>query len=179
VGRKLRVYDSFQGLPLPVPADREGKGYTQGQYRGTLNEVRRNIQHWGAIESCEFVAGWFEDTLPTISGPILLAWIDVDLEASLHTCVKHIWPHLVDEGFIFTDECVRLDYVSLFWSEKWWKKYFDRTSPGLIGAGTGLGLGNYYVGPWSERDDHPLQQAGTCAYTRKSFSGYWSYYPDE
>ena len=52
---------------------------------------------------CEFVKGWFKDTLPRMEGSILLAFLDVDLEASLHTCVRYIWPHLVEKGFIFIE----------------------------------------------------------------------------
>lgn len=178
-GRKLKVYDSFEGLPDVRKGDREAKYYSKGDYYGSLAEVQRNIRRYGAIEHCEFIKGWFEDTLPKLDEPILLAWLDVDLEASLETCVRYIWPHLVDEGFIFTDECVAIDYVALFWSEKWWKVRFNRYPPGLIGAGTGLGLGNYYIGPWAQHSDYPLWHAGTCAYTMKSMSGYWSYYPEE
>ena len=178
-GRKLKIYDSFEGLPEGQPGDREAKHYKKGDYTGTLDEVKRNITKYGAIECCEFIKGWFKDTLPQLHSPVLLAFLDVDLEDSLDTCVRHIWPTLVDSGFIFIDECASTDYVALFYSEKWWKTNFNRLPPGLIGAGTGLCLGTYYVGPWSELDRHPLQHAGTGAYTQKSMSGYWSYYPDE
>jgi hypothetical protein len=84
---------------------------------------------------------------------------------------------LTDKGYIFIDEYVGLDYCSIFYSETYWKKYFDRTPPGLIGAGLGLALGEYYIGPYNERDDHPSQHANAAAYTRKDFSGYWTFYP--
>ncbi len=179
VGRRLLIYDSFEGLPEAKPGDREGAGYSAGDYRGSEDEVRANIARCGAIDSCEFVKGWFEETLPGSSGPVVLVFLDVDLEDSLDTCVKHLWPRLVDGGYLFTDECVALDYVALFWSERWWRENFDRTPPGLIGAGTGLPLGEFYIGPWSEREAHPGQHASTGAYTRKSMSGFWDYYPDE
>lgn len=178
VSRRLRIYDSFEGLPPAREGDREGKYYKEGEYAGSLEEVRSNIRRYGALECCDFVRGWFHETLPMLDEPVVLAFFDVDLEDSLHTCVRYVWPHLIDDGYVFTDECVGTDYVALFYSETWWRKYFDRTPPGLIGAGTGLPLGEYYIGPYSERDDHPLQHASTGAYTRKSSSGYWSYYPD-
>jgi len=179
VGRKLRIFDSFEGLPVGEPADREAQFYQKGDYMGTMDEVKSNISKYGAIECCEFVKGWFNETLPNMNFPILLAFLDVDLEASLDTCVKNIWPHLVDQGYIFTDECSGTNYTSLFYSEKWWAKHFNRVPPGLIGAGTGLPLGEYYIGPWSTIEDHPLQHASTGAYTIKNMTGYWSYYPDE
>src|SRR5437867_12051249 len=40
-GRRLRIYDSFEGLPESLPGDRQG-GYLKGEYRGTLEEVRDN-----------------------------------------------------------------------------------------------------------------------------------------
>ena len=179
VGRKLRIFDSFEGLPEGVPGDREAKGYKQGDYCGQLEEVTNNIRRCGALECCEFHKGWFEDTLPHLKSPVLLAFLDVDLEASLDTCVRHLWPDLVEKGYLFIDEYVGLDYCALFYSEKWWRKYFNRHPPGLIGAGTGLCLGEYYIGPYAERDAHPLQHPNAGAWTRKDFSGIWTFYSDE
>jgi O-methyltransferase len=178
VGRKLRVFDSFEGLPEGEPGDRQAT-YAKGAFCGTLEEVKANIRRHGAIECCEFVQGWFNATLPQLDRPVLLAFLDVDLEASLDTCVRNIWPHLVESGYIFIDEAVGVDYCALFYSEKYWSKYFGRTPPGLIGAGMGLALGDYYIGPYKEIAAHPTQHAGTAAWTRKDMSGVWAYYPRE
>lgn len=178
VGRKLRIYDSFRGLPSGQAGDPEAKYYRAGDYCGTLDEVKGNIERYGAIECCEFVQGWFSDTLPQLAEPVLLAFVDGDLADSLDTCVRSIWPHLTEKGYLFIDEFVGLDYCALFFSEKYWWTHFRRTPPGLIGAGTGLALGEYYIGPWSEREKYPLQNATGAAYTRKDFSGHWTYYPD-
>lgn len=140
--------------------------------------VKKNIERYGAIECCEFIEGWFDQTLPQLDSPVLLAFLDVDLELSLETCVRYIWPHLVDKGFIFIDEYVDLDFCSLFWSETYWKKYFDRVPPGLIGSGVGLPLGEYYIGPWPENNEHPLHHPNAGAYTRKDFSGSWIHFPE-
>lgn len=179
VGRKLLIYDSFQGLPEGEPEDREAPNYQKGDFCGTLDEVRSNVRRHGAIECCEFVEGWFDETLPKLRSPVLLAFLDVDLEASLETCVRNIWPHLAETGYVFIDEFVGLDYCALFYSERFWSTHFSRTPPGLIGAGTGLPLGEYYLGPWSEKDSHPLWHANAGAYTRKDFSGYWAYSPKD
>jgi O-methyltransferase len=177
VGRKLRIYDSFQGLPPGDDMDREAVFYEAGDYCGTLDEVRSNLQRYGAIEVCEFVQGWFDDTLPSLNEPVALAFVDVDLEASLTTCVRALWANLTPRGYIFIDEFVSLNYCALFWSERWWREAFGQTPPGLIGAGTGLPLGEFYIGPFSEADDHPGHHATAAAYTRRDFSGVWSYYP--
>src|SRR6202789_235923 len=104
VGRKLRIFDSFEGLPAGDELDREAKLYKGGDWAGTLDEVRANIGRYGAPECCEYVRGWFRDTLPKLSSPVVLAFLDVDLEASLDTCVRHIYPNLTPAGHIFIDE---------------------------------------------------------------------------
>jgi hypothetical protein len=178
VGRKLIICDSFTGLPSGDAADREAQHYRQGDYAGSLEEVRRNIRRFGAIEVCEFIEGLFQTTLPKLERPIVLAFLDVDLEASLATCVRHVWRNLIAGGFVFTDECVGTDYVALFFSERWWHENFASSPPGLIGAGTGLPLGDYYVGPRDELSEHPLQRPSTAGYTYKGMSGHWTYYEE-
>ena len=179
VGRKLRIFDSFEGLPEGDPLDREASGYARGDYAGSLSEVRANIEKYGAPECCEYVQGWFNDTLPRLNTPVVLAFVDVDLEASLDTCVRYLYPNLTASGHIFIDEVVGTDYCAIFYSERWWNENLNRTPPGLIGAGIGLALGEYYLGPWSEHEDHPLQHANAGAYMRRDMSGYWSYYPKD
>ena len=177
VGRKLLIFDSFEGLPEGDESDRQAV-YQTGDYCGPLDEVKKNIERYGAIECCEFIKGWFDDSLPTLDRPVLLAFIDVDLELSLETCVRYIWPNLVERGYIFIDEYVSLDYCAIFWSEEYWKRYFDRRPPGLIGAGTGLPLGEYYIGPWTDNENRPLHHPNAGAWTRKDFSGAWIHFPD-
>jgi O-methyltransferase len=176
-GRKLLIFDSFEGLPEGKDEDRQAV-YETGDYCGPMDEVKRNIQRYGAIDVCEFTKGWFDATLPVLKTPVLLAFLDVDLELSLETCVRYIWPNLVDQGYIFIDEYVDLDYCAIFWSEEYWRRYFNRTPPGLIGAGVGLPLGEYYVGPWKDNAGRPLHHPNAGAYTRKDFSGAWIHFPD-
>lgn len=175
-GRKLRIFDSFEGLPEGRAVDRQAV-YNTGDYCGSLEQVKRNIELYGAIEVCEFTQGWFDKTLPELSEPVLLAFLDVDLELSLETCVRYIWPNLAEKGYIFIDEYVDLNYCSIFWSEKYWRTYFDRDPPGLIGSGVGLPLGEYYVGPWADNTERPLHHPNAGAYTRKDFSGHWIHFP--
>ena len=176
--RKLKIFDSFEGLPENREIDRQGF-YATGDFCGSLEEVKENVTKYGAIENCEFVKGWFDETLPKLDTPVLLAFIDVDLELSLETCVRYIWPNLVEQGYIFIDEYVGLDYCSIFWSEEYWKRFFDRTPPGLIGSGVGLPLGEYYIGPWYDNHNRPLHHPNAGAYTRKDFSGSWIHFPDK
>jgi len=175
-GRELWIYDSFRGLPPPVAGDREAVHYRPGDYAGSITEVQRNLRRYGAPDRCRFVQGWFDETLSApLARPVVLAFIDVDLEASLDTCVRAIWPALTPHASMFIDEAVNPDYCALFYSERWWSETFGRTPPGLIGAGSGLPLGTYYIGPWSQLQDHPLQHQGTGAYTGPWGSGVWTY----
>ena len=174
--RKLIIFDSFEGLPKSKV---DGFDDIVGKHIGTLDEVKDNIRKYGDIQSCEFVKGWFDKTMPNYNEPILLAFLDVDLPDSLDVCVKNIWSNLTDTGFIFIDESQNLDYCALFFSEKWWKKNFHRHPPGLIGAGLGLALGFYYIGPYDEIHLHSTQKPFAGAYVQKNMSGFWNYYPEE
>lgn len=178
-GRELIVYDSFEGLPPPEPNDKYAKASQTGLLQGDLEVVRGNVRKFGAIELCTFRKGWFSDTLPKHTEPVVLAFLDVDYQASLDDCIRNLWPHLTDKGYVFIDEYVLTDYCALFWSERYWRTHFDTTPPGLIGAGSGVGVGQYYLGPFEEWNwgvEVPHEPT-SVAYTRKDFSGYWGYYP--
>jgi hypothetical protein len=161
VNRRLLIFDSFKGLPS------NKEGYVTGDYNGTLKEVKTNIYKYGNLECCSFKEGWFKNTLPEVKEPIVLAFLDVDLKESLETCVKYLWNNIVEGGYLFTDESIGLDYVSLFFNEKWWLDNFNFPPPMLIGAGTGLPLGNYYIGSWEERKNYPRHSSSGIGYTRK------------
>ena len=177
VGRDLIVYDSFEGLPEAEPTDQFARPEIRGAFRAELDTVKANVARLGVIERCKFRKGWFRDTLPAHTEPVVLCFLDVDFQASLHTCVLNLWPHLTEKGWMFVDEFVLTDYCALFYSERWWKKYFDRTPPGLVGAGTGVGVGQYYLGPFWEW--LAIWGETTIAYTRKDLSGFWGYEPSE
>jgi hypothetical protein len=175
-GRRLIVYDSFQGLPVPALGERLAEPQNAGALSGSLDVVRANVARLGCPEVCTFRQGWFADTLPNHIEPVVLAFLDVDYEASLYDCVVNLWPHLVPHGLVFVDEYVYLDYCALFFSERFWREHFGEHPPGLLGVGTGVGLGQYYWGPWLQTP--PLQQGGSTAYTWKGNSSFWSYHPD-
>jgi O-methyltransferase len=177
VGRELVVYDSFEGLPPAQPGDKYANEMTEGFLKADLEAVMDNVRRLGVIERCTFRKGWFSDTLPAHDRPIVLCFLDVDYQASLHDCIINLWPHLTQRGYVFIDEYVYTDYCALFYSEKYWRKYFQRKPPGLVGAGSGIGLGDFYLGPlWQSPT---LQGVDSVAYTRKDFSGHWNFYPDD
>lgn len=171
-GRKLVVYDSFEGLPEPVPGDAHARPEARGLFAGDEQTVRANIDRHGKLDCCELRSGWFHQSLPLHEEPIVLMFLDVDFQSSLHDCVVNLWPHLTAQGYVFVDEFVFLDYCALFWSEPFWMQNFGTAPPGLMGSGTGIGLGQYYFGPFDWKVDPT-----SVAYTRKDFCGRWTFEP--
>lgn len=156
-GRRLVVCDSFAGLPQPAdgettpdlqfPLHRAKKSYTAGQYAGSLEEVRGNVAAHGCLQVCDFVPGYFQDSLPQLNHRVATAFIDVDLRTSLETCLAWLWPRMPQAAKIFSHEAQDMQFVALFFDEAWWQRNFQCAAPGFIGAGTGLPLGT--VGPGS------------------------------
>jgi hypothetical protein len=184
VNRRLRVYDSFEGLPPPKEGDHVAqrvfaKKYYPHVLKGSMEEVTANVRRLGAIGVCSFHKGYFEDTLPHHEGPIVLAFWDVDLYASLHDCLLNLWRYLVDGAYLFMDEYRNVPYCSVFFSEKYWRKYFDCDPPGLIGIGTGIQVGMFYTDSRVGAKQAHLHRANSTAYTRKGNRAIWDYYPDE
>ncbi len=146
--RSLEVFDSFSGLPEPDEADRVHSSmdrnkvdvYKKGAYCGSLEEVKGNISQYGAIEVCQLRVGYFQDTLPHFKKKSVLMFLDVDLRASLETCVIHLWPLLAEGGYLFTHEAQQMEIASLFFDREWWQQKLHTGPPGLVGAGCGIGL---------------------------------------
>lgn len=175
-GRNLIVYDSFEGMPPAQPGDIYATPEAEGWLRGDLEVVQDNVRRYGAIGVCSFRKGWFEDTLPSDHGPVVLCFLDVDYQASLRDCVLNLWPRLTEQGYVFIDEYLLVDYCSLFYSERFWRESFDSVPPGLLGAGSGIGVGDFYLGP---RSDGPaFHGPGSIAYTRRDLTGFWDFYPE-
>lgn len=144
VERRLYIFDSFQGLPEPGAADRkhlamnlrEYHSYTKGSWSGSLELVKRNVGKYGVPDVCEFVPGFFDRTLPEFAQPVAFAFCDVDLCESLQTCLRYLWPLMSRDGILFTHEAHHLEIAGLFYDSEFWLG----SPPGLVGAGSGLGL---------------------------------------
>ena len=125
--RKMYVFDSFAGLPENAEEhDRtifgEKVDFHRGRYKGRLEEVKANVDRYGAVDVCEFVPGWFDDSMPHFHEPIAVAFVDVDLAASTATCLRYLYPLLVPGGSIFSHDghlplCVDVIRDDRFWSE--------------------------------------------------------------
>jgi len=149
VGRRLVLCDSFEGLPSPDEHDkihynifrRRTRFYTKGDFAGGLDEVKDHISRFGRIDVCEFVEGYYENTLSKLDGSYVLAFVDVDLHKSLEECLIALWPRLVNGACLFSHEAQDLAYTAVFFDRKWWQEHLKCEPPGFVGAGTGLPLG--------------------------------------
>jgi O-methyltransferase len=145
--RKLYVCDSFQGLPKPVI---EGENespifdtsnsfvFQEGEFAGSLDEVKKNVTEYGAIEVCEFVPGFFNESLPTLDVSPALIFIDVDYVSSARDCLKYLWPRLKKNGYLFTHEAHMEDYIKGCMDMKWWQETLGEPPPLMFGAGGGI-----------------------------------------
>ncbi|MGH3281753.1 MAG: TylF/MycF/NovP-related O-methyltransferase [Trebonia sp.] len=147
-GRRLYLFDSFEGLPEPQPGDEEHlvlselqfHTYEGGAYAGTLDEVRENIRKYGVLDVCEFHKGYFNETLPKFDAQLVFAYVDADLTSSVRDCLRYLWPLLADGSYLFTDEAHHTEIAGLFYDPGWWASELHSTPPGLVGGGNGLGL---------------------------------------
>ncbi len=148
VGRTLHVFDSFAGLPEPSAADQlhvlpsvqELRAFEKGDFCGSLETVKSNVQRFGNLGVCRFHVGYFDQTLPGFKEPCVFAFCDVDLRGSLETCIEYLWPLLADRGFLFTHEANHMEIAGLFFDPGWWNAHVHSVPPGLVGGGSGLGL---------------------------------------
>ncbi len=148
VGRRLVIFDSFEGLPEPGEYDRTHvylhygttDDYYKGRFAASLDTVKANIGRWGSLEVCDFVPGFFEDTLPGQGRAVVAAFLDVDLIDSLKPCLIGLWPHMPEGSRLYVHEVASLSLVSLFFDSEWWLEQLGEPAPGLVGTGTGLPL---------------------------------------
>jgi hypothetical protein len=146
--RRFEIFDSFEGLPEPSDHDKahtclnikQIHTYTKGAWSGSLEEVKRNITNYGEIKVCNFNVGYFDKTLSDFDKKCVFVFADVDLRDSLETCVKHLWPVLQNGCSFYVHEAHHMEIASLFFDQEWWRNNYDSNPPGLVGAGSGLGL---------------------------------------
>ena len=151
VNRKLFVADSFEGIPAD---DNSGNHfythlsvmgfYRKGMYDGTLPEVEENIRNFGKIKVCRFIKGFYKDSLKNFSKPLVFAFLDIDLRSSFEDSVRYIWPNLLNESYLYTDDSCDMNVVKFWFDDAWWKKNLHIEAPGYVGSGCGLPINPDY-----------------------------------
>jgi O-methyltransferase len=151
LGRKLTVFDSFEGLPavddyyLRDHHCRRGEEWTTdwkaGRYASRQDEVEGNIKKYGEIGVCSFVKGWFSDTVTgnALPKPIAFAFVDVDLANSARDCFVSIWPGLSDHGVYVTHDTAYIKVLQEMYNPDFWRTIGSQ--PGIL-FGAGYGLSN-------------------------------------
>ena len=71
-----------EAIAAGAKAHIDAANFPEGDYSGSLEEVKGNIERYGQLEICEFHEGWFDDTMPLFSVPVTTVYIDVDLATS-------------------------------------------------------------------------------------------------
>lgn len=101
LGIRMHIFDSFSGLP-----DSDSTYYQKGDFCGEYEEVKRNVEMFGAPQLVSYHQGYFCDTVKPEAFPNLMAlWLDVDLESSSRDVMKIA--HKIDpSGAVFSHECL-------------------------------------------------------------------------
>jgi O-methyltransferase len=143
--RELLVFDSFEGLPEPdVAVHNLDSGaavpYHKGQYKGALDDVKANITRFGDISVCEFIQGYFENTLPKRPDDekFVLIFEDADLVQSVRSVLCGAWKKLQPGCVFFCHEARDREVVDIFFDKKWWADSIGESAPGFIGSGVGM-----------------------------------------
>jgi len=100
LGYKLFVFDSFQGVE-PMPGN-----WFSGRYAAPLDLVKENVSLYGQIDICEFVPGWFTETLAgnTFQHPVWVLYLDCDLAKGTQEVLQGVLPYFVDYGAICSQD---------------------------------------------------------------------------
>lgn len=146
--RKLHVFDSFEGMPEPTTDDESHlvveservHSYEENSWDTSIAEVKGNITRYGDPEAVVLHPGYFEETMAGFEEPCVAAFLDVGLRASAETALEHLWPVLRNDSYCFTHEAKHMDMADLFFDREWWRETLDTEAPGLVGAGSGIGL---------------------------------------
>ncbi len=139
-GRKLKVFDSFEGIP--EHEEDHGKNifgdeaaFPPGSYKGALEEVQSNVERFGDPSVCTYVKGWFDDTLPGFDEPVAAAYLDVDLASSTKTCLKYLYPLLSPGGVLFSQDGHLPLVLDVFRDRSFWEDELGCSPPRLEGLG--------------------------------------------
>jgi len=119
-GRKVWLFDSFEGLPEPTEVDGlVAKGYANDRSEGKLHTIEQCV---GPIEDVKKIffeilrlpkenimieKGWFQNTLPKAQkeiGPISVLRLDGDWYESTKCCLDNLYDNVKVGGYIIVDD---------------------------------------------------------------------------
>jgi len=145
LNKKLIIYDSFSGLPddddkkLKIFDHLKVKGfYKKGMYSASRKNVEENILKYGEYDTCLFREGLFANTMHKHSEKICFLFLDVDLISSTKTAIKYLYPYVLNNHYIFSDDSCDLSICKVWFDENFFNNEFNCSAPGFVGSGCGL-----------------------------------------
>jgi O-methyltransferase len=138
-GRRLVICDSFQGLPASdehhgMSIENRPVVFRAGEFAGSLDEVKANIARYGALEVCDFVAGWFATSLAGWNRPIAAVYLDVDLAASTRECLRHFYRWMAPGCALYSQDGHLPLVLAVFEDRAFWRSEFGVEPPPVEGA---------------------------------------------
>lgn len=134
-GRKIWLFDSFEGLPEPSAGDfLKGiksagnfiRSLKKGSCLGTYTEVEKLFFSKFKInkKNVRMIKGWFQNTLPEYKNKIdkiSLLRIDADWYEPTKCCLDNLYDNVIDKGFIVID-----DYGTCFGAKKALDEFLEK-----------------------------------------------------
>ena len=119
-GRKIWLFDSFEGLPEPTAEDGKiAKDYAQNKAEGKLETINKCV---GPLEDVKEIffdilkinqnnvvikKGWFQNSLPLTKqeiGKIAILRLDGDWYESTKVCLDNLYNNVIIGGYIVLDD---------------------------------------------------------------------------
>ncbi|WP_323840186.1 TylF/MycF/NovP-related O-methyltransferase [Photorhabdus africana] len=107
--------------------------FREGDFAGSLQEVKNNIIKYGNISSCTFIKGWFEISLANWSRPIAAIYLDVDLQKSTRDCLKYLYPWLTPGGSLYSQDGHLPLVLDVFEDVNFWLNEIGTLPPIVVG----------------------------------------------
>jgi hypothetical protein len=110
LNRRVWLYDSFSGLPVPdimnYPQDRNSKFHEYNELSITVENVINNFKKFSLLDgNVKIVKGWFKDTLPNSEvKKISLLRLDGDLYQSTMEGLINLYHKVSLGGIVIVDD---------------------------------------------------------------------------
>jgi len=105
-GKKLHLYDSFEGLPPKTSKDSSPAGlqFKTGELLATKRQLTTNLKQ-ANVPMPRITKGWFSDLSEAdIPNEIAFAFLDGDYYRSVYDPLALIWNHLASGAIIVVDD---------------------------------------------------------------------------
>lgn len=105
-GRKLWIYDSFQGLPEPSEKDGAHASGFSGNFQASADDVIEILNETGArIDQYVLIGGWFEESFSqTLPERVALLHCDSDWYESVLLVLETFYPLMPDGACVVLDD---------------------------------------------------------------------------